>query len=223
MASSKSGSARGAAPARPVPGIDKLRLGTLLGIIASLVIIAAAAMLYISAIASTVFLGLASINATTGTTSGIASSSPSGISAIWVFIPFFATLAIGLILWAAALLELRTGFRALASKDRRYRLGHIGALIGIIGFVLTLVFAALLLSISTYPPAYVGQFMAIGFICIVVGLIIGAIGLLAELLTLYRLGSQYNNSMVEVGAILSIFIGLIGLIILYMGLDDLAK
>ena len=43
------------------------------------------------------------------------------------------------------------------------------------------------------------------------------------LLTLYRLGSQYNNSMVEVGAILSIFIGLIGLIILYMGLDDLAK
>ena len=92
----------------------------------------------------------------------------------------------------------------------------------------------LLLSIFTYPlfmPFYFHAFnpmssQNLGGIAVILSIgiilsIIAFIGIILVVIGLYKIGEKYESTMIKVGAILLIFLGIIAAILLYIGFKEL--
>lgn len=163
------------------------------------------------------FLGPFSSVSATGSTLSLTSSMIDDI-AVDVLIPGVVTL-IGYFL-------IYSGFKGILKLRIGIATGRTGALLTAIGLIVVYIGLIPLLSqlgtltspgatITDLAPLFASvALLLVGAIIILIGVIMLAIGL-------YRVGESFTNSPVKVGAIVSIFLGIIGYIILLIGLQSL--
>mgnify|MGYP001770670386 CR=1 FL=1 len=107
-------------------------------------------------------------------------------------------------------LRVRRGFIALRDSGLNVGIGATGATLILVGYVLIVLGAVLSL-------ALVGAaVLALGEVIEFIGVILLAIGF-------YNLGSAYNEGLVKWGGILSIILGFIGYILVYIGLGSVMR
>jgi len=133
-----------------------------------------------------------------------------------VFFP--PLLLVGAVVGFVGFYFLRRGALELG-REERYRPVATGAQILTYAF-LALIAAALLVVVGLFVQSLA---LAVAFLLAVVGAGLAAlVGLVFLVIGLYRLGSDYNNSLVKVGAVLLIPLGFIGALLLYIGLGEVA-
>ena len=147
------------------------------------------------------------------------------ITRVMAFI--FVVFILAVIVAIVGVLLMRKGFGALAASGLNVGIGRTGATAVLIGFILMLIGAFLpTVAVGTLPhvtPREVLPFLQashniqdLGGVIVLVGIILLAIGF-------YKLGSIYNNGLVKWGGILSIFLGFIGYILVYIGLGSVIR
>ncbi len=137
------------------------------------------------------------------------------------------------VLAIAGIFMLYRGFGTLRELDEKFSLGRTGTILEVVGMVMLLVGTIALISImpsllavANGPTAGSAMQAEFGTILatialIAVAAIITLVGMIFVIIGLFRVGSQFNNSLVEVGAILILFLGIIGTILLYLGLTEI--
>jgi hypothetical protein len=125
---------------------------------------------------------------------------------------------VGIILGLIAILKLRGGFKDLKSVFPEAGIGASGGLLLLIGYILFILFPlGIILAILTNNPGLLilqSVGLGLGGIIYFVGQILTAIGF-------YRVGNRYNESLVSVGGILTIFLPFIGYILNFIGLGKI--
>ncbi len=125
--------------------------------------------------------------------------------------------AIGLVIILFAFWYLYNGFKSL--KASRFpndagRTGIIGVTIQVIGVVISFV-SVILTGFAAGTVAELGVAAAGG--------IIAFVGAIFTMLAFYKVGSNYNSTIVKVGGILFLLINFVGDILLFIGLDEITK
>ncbi len=124
------------------------------------------------------------------------------------------------ILTLIGLYLLYRGFSTLRNIDMQFSIGRTGTILEFAGMALVLIFTLLLL--STLSPAGNNIATLLGFVLLVLlAAILLLVGAVLVTIGLFRVGTQFDNSMVQAGAILSLFLGIIGVILLYIGLNEI--
>jgi hypothetical protein len=125
---------------------------------------------------------------------------------------------VGIILGLIAILKLRGGFKDLKSVFPEAGIGASGGLLLLIGYIVFILFPlGLILAILTNNPGLLilqSVGLGLGGIIYFVGEILTAIGF-------YRVGNRYNESLVSIGGILTIFLPFIGYIMNFIGLGKI--
>ncbi|EWG06754.1 MAG: transposase [Candidatus Aramenus sulfurataquae] len=188
-----------------IEGIKKIRSGMLIYILGNLLAI------FLAFIYVGLLFGL--FGALEGSASNSSSSSASGILAglsattgltVTSLISFAVPIVVGGILILLALLRVRDGFGKLVLANRDVGIGRTGATLTLVGAILEIL--GMLLAFLT-----VGLFIIpIADILLFIGVILLGIGL-------YKVGSIYQDTLTKVGGIVSIFLGFIGVILVYVG------
>ncbi|WP_149564656.1 DUF973 family protein [Sulfuracidifex tepidarius] len=170
-----------------------MKVGSLLEIIAAL-------LLFISVLALD-FSILASISA------GLSGVIAGGISILVI-------VAIGIVLDFLGVMRMRSGFNTLSSQGVKTSTGSAGALLILISPLLLLVGVAIIavgvLQASSGLAVGGGSLITIADLIYFIGAILLAIGF-------YSVGSYFQNTLVEVGGILSIFLGFTRFILIFIG------
>ncbi|MCL4379306.1 DUF973 family protein [Candidatus Marsarchaeota archaeon] len=191
-------------------GVEKLRTGVLVSIISGIIGIAAIVLFYI-------FIFIAAVSSST-TGHSFGKSAAVAITAA----AFASLIAVCAGLGFYALLNMRTGFRIMSNSNSKYKTGVLGTTLSLSGLVLAT--AGVITIIAAYfalSPA--NPWTVSGFIPAIIGAVVGLVGGLLLIISFYRVGAQYDNSLVQVGAVLMIFIGIIGMILMYIGLLEIGK
>jgi len=148
----------------------------------------------------------------------------------------FAVIAVGIIFDILSILRFRSAFRALLPVDYRFRSPANLSILLVIGLVLILLGFGLLLgsvgpvinacsssnynytSCSNAATGAAGLLLS-GVGVIGLGAILGLIGGIVVLLGIWRLGTRYNESLLQVGAILLIipFVDIAAPFLIYFG------
>jgi len=170
-------------------GINKLRTGSLILVLASILIIVAFFVLLLSLIA---------------VAQSITSASSITSSIIGILVAFIIVEIIGDIGGIIGMLNVRKGFGILKSLGRDVGIGYTGA---------TLAFVAIGLSILGLLLTFVG-----GEALTIVSNIIEFVSNVLIGIGFYKLGEIYNESTIKIGGILVIIIPFIGYILTYTGL-----
>jgi hypothetical protein len=125
---------------------------------------------------------------------------------------------VGIILGLIAILKLRGGFNDLKSVFPEAGIGASGGLLLLIGYIVFILFPlGLILAILTFSPGLLilqSVGLGLGGIIYFVGQILTAIGF-------YRVGNRYNESLVSIGGILTIFLPFIGYLLNFIGLGKI--
>ena len=118
-------------------------------------------------------------------------------------------------IFAYSILKIRDSFMLLVSGKgslfgRPLMLVNIGAVCLAAGGIISII----------------GVFGSLGFL-FVLGLVLLAVGAIAAewgiALGLWRLGSIHNNAVLKIGAILAVFCGLAGILLVYLGTDEIGR
>ena len=165
-----------------------------------------------------VLFGSASL-ALEGLASGNSSLASSGaITAITTLVLMGILPLVGVILGLIAIFKLRDGFRDLKSVFPEAGIGASGGLLLLIGYIVFILFPlGLILAILTFSPGLLilqSVGLGLGGIIYFVGQILTAIGF-------YRVGNRYNESLVSIGGILTIFLPFIGYLLNFIGLGKI--
>ena len=124
----------------------------------------------------------------------------------------------GVILGLIAIFKLRSGFRDLSSVFPEAGIGASGGLLLLIGYIVFILFplGSLLAILTINPGLLILQSVGLGLggIIYFVGQILTAIGF-------YRVGNRYNESLVSIGGILTIFLPFIGYLLNFIGLGKI--
>ncbi len=148
-------------------------------------------------------------------------------------ITYLIILVIGLILGLVALLLMRGGFKTLKKSDPAYGIGVTGTLLEIVGIIFVGIAAVLLIitvagaasstasAVFNSVGAIAGVFATLGLI--IIGGIISFVGVILTMIGFFRIGSKYSNALVQVGAVLYLFIAFVGVILLFIGLNEIEK
>ncbi|MFP3234517.1 MAG: DUF973 family protein [Sulfolobaceae archaeon] len=125
---------------------------------------------------------------------------------------------VGIILGLIAILKLRGGFRDLKSVFPEAGIGASGGLLLLIGYIVFILFPlGFILAILTISPGL----MILSYVGLVLGGIIYFVGQILTGIGFYRVGNRYNESLVSVGGILTIFLPFIGYILNFIGLGKI--
>lgn len=117
-------------------------------------------------------------------------------------------------IFAYSIVKIRDAFMLMADKGslfgRPLMLVNIGAVCLAAGGVISIigVFGSL------------GLPLVLGFVLLAVGAIAAEWGIA---LGLWRLGSIHNNAVLKIGAILAVFCGLAGILLVYLGTDEIER
>jgi Protein of unknown function (DUF973). len=125
---------------------------------------------------------------------------------------------VGIILGLIAILKLRGGFRDLKSVFPEAGIGATGGLLLLIGYIVFILFPlGLILAILTNNPGL----MILSLVGLGLGGIIYFVGEILTAIGFYRVGNRYNESLVSIGGILTIFLPFIGYIMNFIGLGKI--
>ena len=153
---------------------------------------------------------------------------------------------ISVIISVLALLLIRSGFKILASTNKEFDLGILGATLQLAGVVIlmlaVLVLLAIFLSLMSSIAGSVGATGSVGagagftnalistgieviyvYIFLIIGGIIAFVGAILLLVAFLKLGSANDSTVIQVGAVFYLLFAPIGAILLYIGLGDLLK
>lgn len=142
---------------------------------------------------------------------------------------FFGIVIVGLAIAIVSYLFLRSGFARLRAVDGRFASTPTFAIVAIVGLVMVAaglgVFLGWLLqllscagSLSTIPSSCVNLGTLLGGVALLgIGGIILLVGVIGTVVGIWRLGDRYNDVLFKVGAILLIFFGFVGAILLLIG------
>jgi hypothetical protein len=145
---------------------------------------------------------------------------------------YLALTIVAIIFAITALLFMRSGFKILKGINARYGIGVMGTTLEIIGGILVGIGVILLIGVvlaaysaSTTGSSAVGYGLSsIGILGLIgIGAIIAFVGVILTMVGFWRIGSDYNDGTIKVGAILYFIINIIGVILLYFGLKELQK
>jgi uncharacterized membrane protein len=191
-------------------GIRKLRTAMLIYFVAFILIIIGYVAGFSQVVSSTAALG---------------GSHP---STIMLYLGLFIA---GFVISIITLIYMRSGFSILASANSKYGLGKIGALLQMIGAIFFIIAAGLFISslvaaastsstsaIAALGTGIAGTFASAGLYA--VGAILSFVGVIMLVVAFFRIGSEYNNTAIKVGAIFYILFAVIGVILLYVGLGS---
>lgn len=142
-------------------------------------------------------------------------------------------LVVSAVLTLIGLYMLFVGFNILKTLENEFSLGRTGAILEFVGMILVVIGIIGLLGIllpivnlgSTSSPATlaqseIGAIVGIGFLILVAAILL-LIGVIMVLIGIYRVGNHFDNSIVKVGAILTLFLGIVGTILLFIGFTDI--
>jgi len=161
-----------------------------------------------------VLFGSASL-AVEGLASGNSSLASSGaITAITTLVLMGILPLVGVILGLIAIFKLRDGFRDLKSVFPEAGIGASGGLLLLIGYIVFILFPIGILAINPI-------FLILSFVGLVLGMPIYFVGIILTAIGFYRVGNRYNESLVSVGGILTIFLPFIGYILNFIGLGKI--
>lgn len=129
---------------------------------------------------------------------------------------------------------LYRGFDVLKTADRQFSIGKTGTILEMVGMILVVLGAVGLLSVvlpiagqGTLTPgsissSQIGTLLLLAVMVLVAAIIL-LVGLIMALIGIYRVGGVFNNSVVKVGAILTVFLGIVGTILLFVGFNGIIK
>ncbi len=142
-------------------------------------------------------------------------------------------LIVSAVLTLIGVFMLYRGFVVLKSLGSEFSVGRTGAILEFIGMILVvlgvigllaIVLPAISLGNTTTPasisPSEAGAILGIAFLVLIAAIIL-LVGIIMVLVGLFRVGTHFNNSLVKVGAILTLFLGIIGTILLFIGFTDI--
>ncbi len=142
-------------------------------------------------------------------------------------------LVVSVILSLFGLYMLYKGFNIIEKVESRVSLGKKGAIIEFIGLMLVIPLIIALISLlipalssssastpGSFPGLNLSTIIGIAFMLIIAAIII-IIGAIAILIGLFRVGEVFGSTLVEVGAILTLFLGAIGTILLFIGFTNI--
>ncbi len=214
-------------PADLQGGLNKLRTGVLIHIVGAL--------LWTGAII-VAWIGLAAFSAYQSVAvpcTGIGCPTPATALPnfpIAALVALIAVLASGAGITFVGFWFVRSGFKMLEPSMSTLGTGALGASLQIAGVLavavtaVLLVVAVILSGMSSTSSAGQGLSGTIAFIAglgvIVIGAVIWFVGIILVLIGFYRIGNTYNNNLVEIGAIMYLFMGFIGAILLFIGLSE---
>ena len=120
---------------------------------------------------------------------------------------------------------LYRGFNGVSSEISGTQIGAWGAVIKLIGSIISVLFT--LFMIFYFISNRGGEFLIEDFLMFIsfsMGLgIIGLIGAILIGIALYKIGDEYDNTLVTIGGILYIFLSWIGAILVFVGLGEIIK
>lgn len=120
-----------------------------------------------------------------------------------------------------ALFILRKGLMLFSLNDISFenpvKLATASIILLIVGIILWLVAIALLFAQAEFS---VIAFGLLGTVSCGFG---GLLFIIAEIMGLWQVGHKYQNSLIQIGAIFTVFVPLIGQIILYLGVGDIIR
>ena len=199
-----------------VHSLKRIRKGYLLFVLSFVLAILTEAIL-LRTLNYSAFLGPFSSISTTGSTASVTSSMIDDI-AIDVLIPGVVTL-IGYFL-------IYSGFKGILKLRVGIGTGRTGALLTAIGLIL--IYAGLIplltqLGVLTSPGATINDLVPLfaSVVLLLVGAILILIGVIMLAIGLYRVGESFTNGTLKVGAVVSIFLGVIGYILVLIGLQSM--
>ena len=130
----------------------------------------------------------------------------------------------------AAYIFIYKGLKELSHLKPTVRTGATGAILVIVGLLLVVIFAVIAatsfstisstsssLSVSTHLTGVV----ILGTILLAIGAILLIVGIIMLTIGLFRVGSAFSSGSVEAGAIIAIFLSIIGYIILILGINGI--
>jgi|GEM_PF-978510 uncharacterized membrane protein len=125
---------------------------------------------------------------------------------------------ISIIISLVGYINVRSGFQILSEINQDYGIGKTGVNLIFVGIGVTILGLILLL-------------VLVGFFILIIAVLIEVIGSILLGIGIYRIGSNFRNTLVEVGGILIIFswlpyigfIAFIGWILNYFGLNEIEK
>lgn len=138
----------------------------------------------------------------------------------------FGTAVVGMLLGFVGLLLMRMGFVALRKVDSRFESTPTFALVAMIGFLLLaggvglfigwlVPFVSCVNGASTVPAGCVNVGTLLGAVALLgIGGLLLLIGGIGTLIGVWRLGDRYNDGLFKAGAILLIFLGVVGSILI---------
>ncbi|MCL4336928.1 MAG: DUF973 family protein [Candidatus Thermoplasmatota archaeon] len=145
------------------------------------------------------------------------------------------TLIVSAVLTLIGVFMLYRGFAVLKSLDPEFSVGRTGAMLEFIGMILVVLGVIALLAIvlpsinlgsatttASISPSEIGTLLGIALLVLIAAILL-LIGVIMVLIGLFRVGSHFNNSLVKIGAILTIFLGIVGTILLFIGFTDIIK
>lgn len=122
---------------------------------------------------------------------------------------------VGVILGLIAISKLRGGFKDLKSIFPETGIGATGGLLLLIGFIVFILFP---LGVVVAILANSDSLLVLSFVGLGLGGVISFVGEILTAIGFYRVGNKYNESLVTIGGILTIFLPYIGYIMLFIGL-----
>ncbi|MCW6168638.1 MAG: DUF973 family protein [Thermoplasmatales archaeon] len=131
------------------------------------------------------------------------------LSLVSLFVPAVAIVAailVIIIVWV----ELIGGFRLLKESNADYGIGLTGAY-GLIVAAIILFIGGI--SVFVLPP--------FGLLVVILGAVLGILAGILVAIGLFRIGSKNGSGLMEVGAVLVIFISFIGWILVYVSIGEI--
>ncbi|MCI2415153.1 MAG: DUF973 family protein [Candidatus Aramenus sp.] len=180
-----------------IEGIKKIRSGMLIYIVGNLL---------------SVFLAFSIVGLLFGTLGALSSANLlAGLGAVaGLVIAAGLLLLVGAVLDVISILRVRDGLGMLVSVGRDVGIGRTGTTLILVGAALSIITALL-------------TFVVIGIFLVPIAEVILLIGVILLGIGLYEVGSIYQDTLTEVGGIVSIFVGFIGAILVYVGLGKVLQ
>lgn len=160
---------------------------------------------------------------------GGASLNTSNVSALLAYSEI--GLAVSAVLTVIGLYMLFRGFGALRTVGSEFSIGRTGAILEIFGMVILLLGTIGILAIlipvvnlgnsSSAATLAQSELVAILGIAILVAAVILLVGVIMVMIGVYRVGSRFHSGLVQAGAILTFFLGIIGTILLFVGFTNI--
>jgi len=141
-------------------------------------------------------------------------ASPPHISQNILGLSFFSFIisGVGMLLF---IYYLWHGFDLITRVNPEFSMGKIGSIL----MIFSIFVYPSLIPILNIPFNNIAA-LTIYFSVIVLLSIIGLVGMIMVIIALFKMGKHYDSTIIKIGAILYIFVGFIGAILLYIGFKD---